>query len=417
MQESVVITGMGVVTPVGIGVSAYWDNLLSGKTGIDKISRFDPSGLVCRIGAEVKGFEPKDYMTAKIARESDFFTQYALATIKMALEDAGLNLEKEDPYRVGIVFGTSIGGITTFEEQRARMAEKGPKRVSPHFISKFIPNMAAAQAAIIYKIYGPSLTVTTACASGADAVGLGARILKAGDADVVIAGGSESLFITLVFAGLYAARAVSTRNEEPQKACRPFDRQRDGMVMGEGAGTVILETLSHALKRGGRIHAQLAGYAASNDGFHITAPASNGHGQIHCMRTALANAGLEPADIDYINAHGTSTILGDTIETESIKAVFGEGARKIPVSSTKGATGHLMGGGGVTELIACIKAIQEGVVPPTMNYEEPDLACDLDYVPNCLRKVEVSTAMSNSFGFGGQNACLIVRKINEYYKR
>jgi len=406
-----VITGAGAVTPVGIGIEEYWRNLLAGRGGVGRISRFDTDRLACKIGAEVKGFNPTDYMTPKIVRETDLFIQFALAATQMALLDSGMDLEKEDPCRVGVVFGTSIGGIATIVAGQDKMeGRQGSTRVSPHFIPKMLTNMAAGQISIRYGLRGPNLTVSTACASGTDAVGNVLRLLQRGEADVIIAGGAESLFCALVLAGLYAARAVSTRNDEPAKASRPFDRQRDGMVMGEGSGALVLETLEHARRRGAPVLAETIGYANCGDGHHTMAPAPDGHGEVRCMRRALADAGISPEQVDYINAHGTSTILGDSVETLAIKTVFDSHAYRIPVSSTKGATGHMIAAGGVTELIACIKAVQEGIVPPTINYEEPDPECDLDYVPNAPREVKVNVAMNNSFGFGGQNACLVVKK-------
>ncbi len=408
MKERVVITGMGAVTPVGIGVDEYWRALIEGRGGVGKITRFPTEGLPCRIGAEVKGFSPENYLSKKLIKETDPFAQYAVAAMQMAIQESGLRFSEEDPFRVGVVLGTSIGGIASITEAQDRITRTGSLRISPHFITKMLGNLAATQIAIMYGLKGPSLTVSTACASGGDAVGVAAMLLELGEADVMVAAGTESLFCTLVIAGLHAARAVSTRNDEPEKACRPFDLRRDGLVLGEGAGAVILETLAHARERGARVLAELLGYANCGEGYHVTAPAPDGSGEIRCMQRALEKAGLTPADVDYINAHGTSTPLGDRIETLAIKAVFGPRAKEIPVSSTKGATGHLMGAGGITELIACVKAIQENIVPPTINYEEPDPECDLDYVPNRARKARVRIAMSNSFGFGGQNACLIV---------
>lgn len=408
MQERIVITGMGAVTPIGIGVADYWRALVGGKGGVGRITRFPPDGLPCQIGAEVKGFAPENYLSKKLVKETDPFAQYAIAAMQMAIQESGLDLSAEDPYRVGVVLGTSIGGIASIADAQDRITRTGSTRLSPHFITKMLGNLAATHVAISYGLKGPSVTVSTACASGGDAVGMAAMFLQLGEADVMIAAGAESLFCTLVIAGLHATRAVSTNNGEPEKACRPFDRRRDGMVLGEGGGAIILETLAHARKRGAPVQAELLAYANYGEGYHITAPAPDGSGEIRCMQRALAKAGLSPDDIDYINAHGTSTPLGDKIETLAIKSVFGPRAYRIPVSSTKGATGHLMGAGGVIELITCVKAIQEKIVPPTINYEEPDPECDLDYVPNRARRAEVRTAMSNAFGFGGQNACLIV---------
>lgn len=408
MRERVVITGMGAVTPVGIGVEEYWHALISGKGGVGRITSFNPDGLACRIGAEVKVFSPEKYLNKKLLRESDPFMHYAIAAMQMAIQQSGICFPEKDSWRTGVVLGTSIGGITSITETQDRISRTGSLRVSPHFITRMLGNIAATQIAMIYGLKGPSLTISTACASGGDAVGVAAMLLQSGEADVMIAAGAESLFCSLVIAGLHATRAVSIRNEEPEKASRPFDRRRDGMVLGEGAGAVILETCKHAQQRGAPILAELFSYANNGEGYHPTAPAPDGSGEIQCMQRALEKAGLTPGDIDYVNAHGTSTPLGDKIETLAIKSVFGERAYKIPVSSTKGATGHLMGAGGITELIACIKAIRENIVPPTINYEEPDPECDLNYVPNQAKEAQVRVAMSNSFGFGGQNACLVV---------
>jgi 3-oxoacyl-[acyl-carrier-protein] synthase II len=407
MQERVVITGMGAVTPVGIGVDAYWHNLLQGKCGVGYISRFNTDHLPVKIGAEVRDFRAEDFLPRKLIKETDLFMQFALAAVAEALEDGR---PAGEPERMGVVMGTAVGGIVTIAESQERLCRTGSTRLSPHFMPRILGNVAAAQIAIAHGLKGPSLTISTACSAGADAVGTAAMLLQQGEADVMVAVGAESILCPLVIAGLHAARAVSTRNDAPERASRPFDRWRDGLVMGEGAGAVVLETLSHARSRNARIKAELIGYANYGDAYHVTAPEPSGRGEILCMRRALEKAGLSPGDIDYINAHGTSTPLGDRVETLAIKAVFGSRAAQVPVSSTKGATGHLMGAGGVTELIACIKAIEEGIVPPTINYEEPDPECDLDYVPNRPRRVKVRVAMSNSFGFGGQNACLVVRE-------
>lgn len=408
MCDRIVITGMGAVTPLGIGTKAYWEGLIKGECGIEKITLLDASPVQCQIGAEVKNFIPGEFMPAKLVRESDRFIQFALAAVQMAVDDSRIDLSREDPFRVGVVFGTAIGGIITVTGEQTRLLNGS--RISPHFVPKFLTNLASGQVAIRYGIKGPNLTVTTACASGSDAVGNAMHMLKRGEADVVIAGGAESLFCLLMLAGLCSARALSCRNDEPGKASRPFDRDRDGFVMGEGAGVLIVETLEHAVRREAHILAELAGYGRCGDGYHTVVPAPDAAGEIHCMRKALESAGISAEEVDYINAHGTSTVLGDQVETKAIKEVFGPRAYRIPVSSTKGATGHLMGAGGVTELIACVKAIREDLIPPTINYSNPDLECDLDYVPNTARKTTVRVAMSNSFGFGGQNASLLVKR-------
>jgi len=409
MQERVVITGMGAVTPIGIGVDAYWRSLLQGKCGVGHITRFDTEHLPVKIGAEVRDFRAEDFLPRKLIRETDLFTQFALAAAREAVQEGN---PVGDAERMGVSMGTAVGGIATIAESQERLCRTGSTRISPYFMPRILGNVTASQIAIAHGFKGPDLTVSTACSAGADAIGMAAVLLQRGEADVMLAVGAESILCPLVIAGLHAARALSTRNDLPEKASRPFDRQRDGMVIGEGAGALLLETLSHARKRGARIRAELISYANCGDAYHITAPEPGGRGEILCMQKALARAGLKPEEIDYINAHGTSTQLGDRVETLAIKAVFGSLATKIPVSSTKGATGHLMGAGGVTELIACVKVIEEGIVPPTINYEEPDPECDLDYVPNRPRRLNVHTAMSNSFGFGGQNTCLVIRRYN-----
>ncbi|GGA33779.1 beta-ketoacyl-ACP synthase II [Paenibacillus physcomitrellae] len=408
-KDRIVITGMGAVTPLGIGVQEYWNRLKNGETGVAPISRFDASGLPAQIAAEVKDFEPADYMPKKLAGQTDIFMQFALAAAAEALEDS-----KPDaaPERIGVVLGTALGGISTTTGAQAQITESGSFRVTPHLVPKMLGNIAAGHIGITHGFKGPSLTLSTACSSGADAIGMGAMLLRSGQADAVLAVGAESILCQLMDAGLSSARALSTHNDEPKKASRPFDLNRDGFVMGEGGGALVLETLESALRRGADIKAELLGYANSNDAYHVTSPEPEGRGAILCMQNALQQAGIEPSAVDYINAHATSTKLGDQIETKAIKAVFGERAYELAVSSTKGATGHLMGAGGVTELIACIQAIREGVVPPTLNYETPDPECDLNYVPNQAQKREVNVAMSNSFGFGGQNASLIVGKFD-----
>jgi len=407
LSERIVITGMGAVTPVGIGQKAYWENLLKGISGVSLITRIETGGLPVKTGAEVKNFKAEDFLPRKLIRETDLFMQFALAATLEALQDGKVAGNTE---RVGIVGGTAMGAIASIAGAQDNISRTGSLRVSPRFVPKILSNEMAAQIAVLNGFRGPCLTVSTACSSGADAVGAAMMILQKKEADAVIAVGAESVFCPLVIAGLHAARAISTRQDPPEKACRPFDRRRDGLVLGEGAGALILETLGHAERRGARVRAELIGYANFCDAYHTTAPDPTGRGEILCMQKALQNAGLSPSDIDYINAHATSTPLGDKIEVIALKSVFGSRLRKIPVSSTKGATGHLMGAGGITELIACIKAIEENIVPPTINYEDPDPDCDLDCVPNKSRQAAVRTAMSNSFGFGGQNSCLIIRK-------
>ncbi|MBB6634931.1 beta-ketoacyl-ACP synthase II [Cohnella thailandensis] len=410
-KERIVITGMGAVTPIGIGVPDYWRNLLSGKPGIGPITRFDAEGLPVRIAGEVKDFDPALYLPKKLIAQTDIFMQFAFAAAGEAIQSGGI--AGMPPSRVGIVLGTALGGISTAAGTQEQITRSGSYRVTPHLVPKFLSNIAAAHIAIANGFKGPSYTVSTACSSGADAIGMAAMLLRAGQADAIVAAGAESILCALMDAGLSAARAMSARNEEPERASRPFDRGRDGFVMGEGAGALIVETLSSARARGAEILAELLGYANCTDAYHVTSPDPDGSGEIRCMRQALAEAGLAPEDIGYVNAHGTSTPLGDKVESQALREVFGEAAARIPVSSTKGATGHLMGAGGVTELIACIQAIREGVVPPTLNYEEPDPECDLDYVPNESREAKVDAAMSNSFGFGGQNTSIIVGRYRE----
>lgn len=409
-NERIVITGMGAVTPIGISVDAYWNQLKGGVSGISRITRFDAEGLPVRIAAEVKNFVPAELLPRKLAAQTDIFMQFALTAAKEALEDSK---PQAAPQRIGIVLGTALGGIATTTMTQEQMTQSGSYRVSPHTVPKMLGNIAAAHISILHGFLGPSLTISTACSSGADAIGMGAMLLKSGQADVIIAVGAESILSQLMIAGLSSARALSTRNDDPLKASRPFDAARDGFVMGEGGGAVVLETLESAQRRGAEIKAELLGYANSTDAYHVTSPEPTGSGEILCMQKAIADAGIQPSDIGYINAHATSTKLGDLIETKAIKAVFGEGASRVPVSSTKAATGHLMGAGGVTELIACVQAIREGILPPTLNYETPDPECDLDYVPNQARKADLRVAMSNSFGFGGQNASVIVGKYEE----
>lgn len=408
--REVVVTGLGVISPIGLDVETFWQALLDGKSGVAKITRFDASGLPSQIGAEVKQFDPLQFMDRKTAQDTDLYIQYAVAAAKQALDDAG-GLDHADPARVGVSIGTCVGGVGTLIEEHRKMEQRGPSRVSPKMITRFIPNMAAYQMAAIFGAEGPSLTISTACASSNNAIGEGMRKIQRGEADVMIAGGTDSLFIPIVYAGLASAKAVSTRNDEPEKASRPFDKNRDGMVVGEGAGIVILESRTHAEKRGARIYCQLAGYAGNAEGFHPTAPSPDGKGECRAMREALQDAGLAPEAIDYVNAHATSTVVGDKVETIAIKQVFGDHSRTLPVSSIKGHIGHLLGAAGAVELVATIKALETGIIPPTINYETPDPDCDLDYVPNKPRKANLRAALSNSFGFGGQNASLVVKKI------
>ena len=406
-EQTLVITGMGAVTPVGIGVAAYWSALTRGQCGVGPITRFDASDLPVQIAAELKGFDPVDFMPKTLARTMDPFMQFAFVAAQDALTDSGLVVESESD-RIGIVMGTAMGGVTTVA--RTQEAYDTGHRVGPRFVPMAIGNIAAAQIAIAHGIHGPSLTVGTACSAGGDAMMTAAMLLKSGEADAVLAVGGESILCPIVVSGLSQAKALSRRNDDPAQACRPFDLDRDGFVIGEGGGALLIETEAHALARGAKIHAVLAGYANTSDAHHVTAPCPDGAGAAACMKRALARAGMQPSDIGYINAHGTSTPLGDKAETLAVKAVFGGRESAPPVSSTKSATGHLMGAGGLTEAIACIKAIQDGILPPTLHLDTPDPDCDLDYVPNAARKADISAAMSNSLGFGGQNSSIILSR-------
>lgn len=403
-QTKLVITGMGAVTPIGVGVPAYWQALTAGKCGIGRITRFDASDLPVQIAAELKDFDPAAYMPKTLARTMDPFMQYAFVAAEEALGDSGLDIAAA-PDRVGIVMGTAMDGVTTVAGTQA--AYDAGKRVGPRFVPMTIGNIAAAQISIAHGITGPSMTLNTACSAGGDAIMTAAMLLRTGEADAVLAVGGESILCPIVVAGLSQAHALSRRNDDPEQACRPFDADRDGFVIGEGGGALILETEEHARARGAHIYAELAGYANTSDAYHVTAPHPEGAGAAACMRRALKRAGLQPSDIGYINAHGTSTGLGDIAETQAVKAVFGGRESAPPVSSTKSMTGHLMGAGGITESIACILAIRDGILPPTLHLAHPDPACDLDYIPNEARKTRITAAMSNSLGFGGQNSSLI----------
>ena len=406
-ENTLVITGMGAVTPVGIGVDEYWRALIEGRCGVGPITRFDASALPVQIAAELKDFEPTDFMPKSLARTMDPFMQFAFAAAEQALADSGLAIESESD-RVGIVMGTAMDGVTTVAQTQAAFDEG--HRVGPRFVPMTIGNIAAAQIAIAHGIHGPSLTLNTACSAGGDAIMTAAMLLLSGEADAVLAAGGESILCPIVVSGLSQAKALSRRNDDPEHACRPFDLDRDGFVIGEGGGALVIETEAHALARGAKIHAVLAGWANTSDAHHVTAPCPDGAGAAACMQRALRRAGMQPSDIGYINAHGTSTPLGDKAETMAVKAVFGGRESAPPVSSTKSATGHLMGAGGLTEAIACIKAIQDGMLPPTLHLDTPDPDCDLDYVPNTARRADISAAMSNSLGFGGQNSSIILSR-------
>ncbi|AVX20181.1 3-oxoacyl-[acyl-carrier-protein] synthase II [Carboxydocella sporoproducens DSM 16521] len=410
MKKRVVITGLGIIAPNGLGKEEFWTNIKNGVSGIKAVTRFDASALPTRIAGQVDNFDPQQWIDKKEARRMDRFSQFAVAATAMAIQDAGLDLEQVDKKRVGVILGSGIGGMETFEEQTRVLLEKGPNRVSPFFVPMMIANMAAGQIAIQFGFQGPNITTVTACASSTNSVGDAFKLVQRGDADVVITGGTEAPITPLAFAGFCAMKAMSTRNEEPSKASRPFDIERDGFVMGEGAGILVLETLEHALARGARIYAEVVGYGCTCDASHITAPDPEGAGAAAAMAQALQDAGLRPEEINYINAHGTSTPLNDKCETIAIKQVFAEHAYRLAVSSTKSMTGHLLGAAGGIEAAICALAIAEDFVPPTINLEKPDPECDLDYVPNQGRQMPVEAALSNSLGFGGHNATIILKK-------
>lgn len=406
----VVVTGMGVITPVGNSMEEFWDNLKNGVSGIDRVSRFDPSQFSTQIVGEVKGFDASKYMERKESRRMDLVQQYAVAAAQQAFDQSGLASDSLDSERAGVVVGSGIGGIETFEKQHAILLNQGPNRVSPFFIPMMIIDLCAGLVSMRFDFKGPNYATVSACSSGAHAIADAFKIIQRGEADVMICGGTEASITPAALAGFCSARAISTRNHEPQKASRPFDKERDGFVMSEGAGILVLESLEQAQKRGARILAEIVGVGSTADAYHITAPAPGGDGAIRAMRLALRDAGLTPDSVNYINAHGTSTDLNDLTETQAIKAVFGEKAKKIPVNSTKSMIGHLLGAGGSVELIATIQSIEEKILHPTINYEFPDPECDLDYVPNQMRKADVNVALSNSFGFGGHNISIVVRK-------
>lgn len=410
-ERRVVITGLGVVSPLGCDLETFWKSLLNGVSGIGPVTRFDASAFECRIGGEAKDFDPTGFMPAKDLRRTDRFTQFAVVAAKKAIADAGLEMDKEDPNRVGVLIGSGIGGMETIEQQVGVLLQKGPDRVSPFMIPMLIVNMGSGYVSMLIGAKGPNLAVVSACATATHAIGEAARAIIHNDADVMIAGGSEAAITPIGYAGFCSMRALSTRNDQPQKASRPFDRDRDGFVMGEGAGVCILESLEHAKRRHARIYCEIAGYGITGDAYHMSAPAPEGEGAARAMSMALRHAKLRPEDVDYINAHGTSTPLGDKCETQAIKTVFGQHAYRLAVSSTKSMTGHLLGAAGGIETAVCALAIRDQVVPPTINYETPDPDCDLDYVPNAARQMKVSVCVNNSLGFGGHNASLVVKRL------
>ena len=411
MSKRVVITGIGAITPIGTGKDAFWEALLAGKSGIDKISRFDATDFAAQIAGEVKDFKPEDYIDKKESKRMDRYAQFAVAATKMAIEDAKLDLEQEDRERIGTFVGTGIGGIETMHEQYKKLFDKGPSRISPFFIPMMIGNMATGQISITFGLKGPSSCVVTACATGTNSIGDAYRVIQRGDADVMVAGGTEASISPAAVAGFCSMKALCTSaNDEPQRASRPFDKNRSGFVMAEGSGVVILESLEHAEKRGAHIYAEVAGYGSNSDAYHITSPAPNGEMQAKCMQLAINDADMKPEDIDYINAHGTSTHMNDEGETTAVKTVFGEHAKELSMSSIKSMTGHLLGAAGGVECIATALSVQNDMLPPTINYETQDEGMDLDYVPNKAKAKTVRAAISNSFGFGGHNACLLLKK-------
>lgn len=407
-NQRVVVTGMGVVSALGQDLDTFWGNLIEGNSGVSMIENFDISEYPTKIAAEVKNWDPEQYVERKDARKMDRFVQFAVAASLSALKDANLNVAETDADRVGVIVGSGIGGLTTWEEQHRQLVEKGPKRVSPFFIPMMIANMASGQISILTGAKGPNSTAVTACATGTNSIGDSFKMIQRGDADVMICGGAEATISPMGVAGFCSMRAMSVRNDEPTKASRPFDVDRDGFVMGEGSGVLILESLEHAQQRGARIYGEVIGYGMSGDAHHMTDP--DPEGAARCMKRALRDAGIQPSEVDYINAHGTSTPVGDKSETKAIKTAFGDAAYKLAVSSTKSMTGHLLGAAGGVEAIASVLAITNGIIPPTINIENQDPECDLDYVPNVARQAEVNIAMSNSFGFGGHNATIIMKK-------
>ncbi|RLE06628.1 beta-ketoacyl-[acyl-carrier-protein] synthase II [Candidatus Aerophobetes bacterium] len=410
MKYRVAITGMGVVSPIGIGIKKFKEALFAGKSGVRRITCFDPSPYRSQMAGEVRDFNPQQYLSPKEVKRMDRFTQLGIVAAEEAIKGAEIDFEKEDPTKIGVLVGSGVGGLSTIEREETILLEKGPQRVSPFLIPMLITDIASAQISIRYGLSGPNFSISTACATGNHSIGEAFKIVQRGDAEIMIAGGTEAAITPLGLAGFCSMRALSTRNEEPEKASRPFDRERDGFVIGEGAGIVVLERLSRAKKRGASILGEIIGFGMSADAYHVTQPVEDGRGIKEAMMKALRDAEISPEEVDYINAHGTSTPLNDKMETRAIKDVFGTYAYQIPISSTKSMTGHLLGATGGVELIACLLALNEGIIPPTINYENPDPECDLNYVPNQAREAKIKIALSNSMGFGGHNAVLVVRK-------
>ncbi|MCD6386426.1 beta-ketoacyl-ACP synthase II [Candidatus Sumerlaeota bacterium] len=409
-KRRVVITGLGAVTPIGNNVKDYWENLIAGKSGITRITKFDASEFSVQIAGEVKNFNPADHLEKRELRKIEDFVVYGIVAAREAIKDAGLEDNKYDPNRAGVMVGSGIGGLRAMEEQHKVLLTKGPRRINPFLITRMIVNMAAGYIAIKFGLKGPNTAVSTACATGTHSIGDAFKVIQRGDAELMLAGGSEAAITPLGIAGFACMKALSERNDEPEKASRPFDAQRDGFIMSEGAGVLVLEELEHARKRGARIYAELVGYGMSDDAYHITAPDPEGDGGARAMKAAIDDAGLNPEDIDHINAHGTSTPLNDKLETKGIKTVFGEHAYKIPITANKSMIGHLLGAAGAVEAIATVLSIANDVIPPTINYEFPDPECDLDYVPNTARETKIRAAISNSLGFGGHNCTIAFKK-------
>ncbi|MBN2374102.1 beta-ketoacyl-ACP synthase II [bacterium] len=407
-DRRVVITGLGVVTPLGCGVEKFWAALCEGKSGIGRITRFDTKGFDSQIAGEIKDFDPQDFIPQKDIKRMDTFIQYAVAASMMAVKDSGFDIYSFDKDRIGVLIGSGIGGMQAIEKHHSILLEKGPRRISPFFIPMSIINMASGTVSMYFGIKGPNSSVVTACATGTHAIGDAFRIIQRGDADAMIAGGTESVITPLAVAGFCSMKALSTRNDDPAHASRPFDLQRDGFIMGEGAGVIIMEEIGFAMKRNARIYVEIKGYGASSDAYHVSAPDPAAYGAVLCMKRALDDSGISPDEIDYINAHGTSTPLNDKVETMAIKKVFGSHALKLIVSSNKSMTGHLLGAAGGVEVVSSCMTIREGVIPPTINLETPDPECDLDYCPNKARRKKVMRVLKNSFGFGGTNASLVL---------
>jgi 3-oxoacyl-[acyl-carrier-protein] synthase II len=409
----VVVTGIGAITPLGLDMDSTWENLVAGKSGVDYITLFDASDMETKFAGEVKGFEPTDYISRKEVRRMDRFAQLAVAAGYKAVKDADLTINESNQDDIGVFIGSGIGGLTTLFEQARVLIEKGPDRVSPFLAPMMIADIAAAQISIALGVRGPNFCTTSACSSGSDAIGIAYELIKHGDTEIMMAGGTESIINPLGITAFNSLKALSTRNDNPQKASRPFDSERDGFIISEGAVVLVLEKLEHALGRGANILGEILGYGATSDSFHVTQPLESGAGAAKAMQAALKKAGVRPEEIDYINAHGTSTQLNDAMETKAIKSTFGDYAYKVPVSSTKSMTGHLIGCAGAIEPAICIKTILSGIIPPTINYENPDPECDLDYVPNVARQAKVDTVLTNSFGFGGHNSVLVLRRYTE----